>query len=222
MDIKVKFKTGGVVKATYQHFKNGYVKNPLCANIHGIGYIGIGKHKPSINRKNTIEYEIWHSMLKRCYDPYIINKQLTYQNAIVCKSWHNFQNFAEWCKENYYEIPNERTELDKDIIKKSNKIYSPEYCSFVPKSINCLLTKSNNARGCCPIGVCFDKNKYKSQINIDGKRKHLGYFSAPIDAFGVYKKAKEKYIKVMANKYKNVLNINVYNSLIKYNVEITD
>ena len=223
-NIKVKFKTGSIIKTQYGAFKKGSVKDPLFPIVYGAGYLGIGKYKSKINGKATIKYDTWHSMIQRCYDPYYINKRLTYQDAAVCKFFLNFQNFAKWHREEYYELIDEKVELDKDIIKKENKIYSPEFCSFVPQSINNLLTKCDKVRGEYPIGVCFEKrsNKYRSQIQINGKSKHLGLFSTPTEAFQSYKCAKKKQIKVMANKYKNVLDIRVYDSLMDYNVEITD
>jgi len=223
-DIKVKFKTGSVVKTNYSSFKNGGVKDPLFPSMYGIGYVGIGKYKTSINSKITIEYNTWKHMLGRCYDPKYINKKLTYQTAIVCKEWHNFQTFAEWFSKNYYKLFDVDIQLDKDIIKKGNKIYCPEYCSFVPRSINMLLVKSDKARGEYPIGVYFDKyrNKYVSRVTINGKIKYLGRSFTPEEAFNIYKVWKEKYIKIMTNKYKDILNIKVYNSLMKYQVLITD
>ena len=224
-DIKVKFKTGNIIKTRYEHFKSGIIKDPLFASVWGVGCIGIGKYKPSINRKDTIEYHRWTSMLWRCYDPYFLNKHQTYKDMAVCNEWLNFQNFAEWFQDNYYKLHNERVELDKDIIKKGNKIYCPEYCALVPRSINTLITKGDKIRGAYPIGVWFNKqnNKYGAKLHVaDGKRKFLGYFSTPKKAFIAYKTAKEKYIKIMANKYKEILNNNVYKSLMQYQVEITD
>ena len=224
-NITVKFKTGSIVKTSYGNFKNGITKDPLFPSIYNVGYFGIGKYKAQINGKNTLEYQTWHNMIQRCYDPHCMNRQPTYQNTTVCKSWHNFQNFAEWFHKNYYKISDERIELDKDLIKKGNKIYCPEFCSFVPKSINLLLTKSDKARGKYPIGVIFRKEnqKYTSQLSYSRNRRvYLGYFSSPLQAFNAYKIAKEKQIKIMTNKFREVLNINVYNFLMQYEVLITD
>jgi len=163
-------------------------------------------------------------MLRRCYEPYTINRRQTYQDVFVCKEWLNFQNFAEWFHKNYYELLDERVELDKDIIKRENKIYCPEFCSFVPQSINLLLVKCDKSRGKYPIGVCFDKssNKFIAQIAVNGKQKYLRCFCNPEKTFLVYKKAKEEQIKIMINKYIEVLDNRVYNSLVKYKILITD
>jgi len=224
MDIKVQFKTGSIIKTQYNNFKNGEVKDPLFPIVYETGYLGIGKYKAKINCKMTIEYETWYNMIQRCYDPYIINKNLTYQNATICDEWLNFQNFAEWYNKNHYELLDEKVDLNKDIIKRGNKHYNSKNCSFVPHSINCLLIKGDNSRGKYPIGAYFHKpsNKYIAKVAINGKQKHLGLFSTPKKAFNAYKIEKEKQIKIMANKYRKVLNVRVYDSLMKYEVEIID
>ncbi|BBI90487.1 HNH endonuclease [Tenacibaculum phage PTm1] len=116
--------------------------------------------------------------------------------------------------------------LDKDLLVKNNKIYSKDTCVFIPNDVNVLITNRRNFRGCLPIGVTTSKNrnKYRSQINIYGKRIGLGYFDTPFDAFNAYKEAKENHIKDIANKYKNEpwMLDKLYNALMTYEVEITD
>ena len=223
-DITVKFKTGFTIKTQYNTFKQGRLKDPLFPSVYGIGYIGIGKYTSYVNHIRSLEYNTWCNMIRRCYNPYAINKRRTYQDITICKNWFNFQNFAEWFGKNYYEIPEERIELDKDLIKRDNKIYCPEFCSFVPRSINTLLVKCDESRGEYPIGVCFNKksNKYISQIHTNGKLKYLGQFTSSMKAFTAYKIAKEKQIKIMANKYKEYLPNQVYIYLINYEILITD
>ena len=109
---------------------------------------------------------------------------------------------------NYYEIPNENMQLDKDILIKDNKIYSPKTCIFVPQRINKLFTKRQNDRGLCPIGVTERKNnkykKFESRCSIgNGKRISLGYFYTKEEAFKAYKEYKEKYIRQIADEYKS-------------------
>ena len=48
-------------------------------------------------------------------------KNKTYIGCTVCEEWHNYQNFAQWHEEHYYEVPNEIMCLDKDILIKGNK-----------------------------------------------------------------------------------------------------
>lgn len=213
------------VSTQYNNFKRGNVKNPYDKNEYG-GYVGEGKYKITENRKATESYICWKNILKRCYDPYILNKYPTYIDCYVCDEWLCFQNFAKWYYNNIYECNDERMELDKDILMKGNKIYSPETCVFVPRKINILFTKSDKTRGEYPIGVCYCKgnNKLSVYSNNGYKKVHLGYFplNKPFQAFYTYKIFKEKYIKQVADEYKNKITQKLYEALYKYEVEIND
>ena len=119
-------------------------------------------------------------------------------------------------------------DLDKDILVKGNKIYSPETCMFVPQNINKLFTKSNKIRGKYPIGVYFNKNanKFKAQCRIfyNGKtqQESLGLYNTIEDAFNAYKQFKEANIKQMADEYKGKIPDKLYEAMYDYKVEITD
>lgn len=214
------------VHTNYQAFKKGQVKNPYYPSVCGIGYLGQGKYKVSVNKKQTKAYEYWRHMLTRCYDPYYLDKHPTYRDCIVCDEWLCFQNFAEWFYKHYYEIPNERMELDKDILIKGNKIYSSKTCCFVPQRINILYTKRQNYRGEYPIGVYYHKIKSVLEVwcNTLEKKKYLGSFSLdrPFQAFTCYKNYKEDYVKKVADIYKDTIPKELYKALYKYEVEIND
>lgn len=226
MDIDVQFvKDGTIVEhKQYNNFKKGNIKNPMTPSVFGVGFMGIGKFKSrDENGKPTKCYNAWHNMLKRCYYFKYQEKNTTYENCTVCKEWWNFQVFAEWYYEHYYEFGNEQMALDKDILKKGNKIYSPETCIFVPSSINKLFTKRDKARGKYPIGVCKMGNKFIAYLcKGNGKQMPLGYFTSPNEAFLAYKRAKEEYIKEVAEKYKSQIPQKLYDALMNYEVEIDD
>lgn len=220
------------VHTSYSNFKKGQVKNPFHPSVYDIGYIGQGKYN-SIDKsgKKTKAYNTWINMLMRCYDPYYINKNLTYIDCYVCDEWLNFQNFAEWFYKHYYEIENERMELDKDILCKGNKIYSPKTCIFVPQRINVLFVKRKNDRGDYPIGINPDKRNKCLLVgccildkNEKNKKKYLGQLplNEPFHAFYTYKQFKEKVIKQVADEYKDLIPIELYNALYRYKVEIND
>lgn len=215
----------------YSNFKKGNVSCPYELRVYGVGYLGEGKHKVSgENGKATKCYNTWYRMLERCYDEKFKEKHPTYKNCKVSEEWHNFQNFAEWYSENFYEIEGERMCLDKDILHKGNKIYSPENCIFVPQTINSLFTKSDKTRGDYHIGVSYNKRdkKFVARCNVydfeenKSKRKHLGCYNTPEKAFESYKQFKEKYIKEIAEYYKNLIPRKLYDVLYNYKVEITD
>lgn len=215
----------------YVEFKRGSIKCPYEKRTYGIGCLGEGEYKTKENGKHTRVYDTWHDMLKRCYDEKNRSKRtLTYIGCTVCEEWLNFQNFAEWYEENYYEAEGERMHLDKDILVKGNKIYSPNTCVFVPQNINLLFIKSNKNRGKHPIGVSYHKriNRFEAGCSIYdiylGKYKsiYLGVYKTPEKAFEAYKLFKENHIKKVADYYFEKIPNNLYNAMYKYEVEITD
>lgn len=217
-----------IVPTFYKCCKKGTIKNPYHPSIFGIGYIGEGEYNVSINGKQTKEYSEWRSMLTRCYDKKYKVKRPTYEDCIVDEYFHNFQNYCKWREDGYYEIEGERMHLDKDILYKGNKIYTPDKCIFVPERINTLFVRSNAIRGDCPIGVCYhkDRNKYiaycNTIINNKKERVFLGYYNTSEEAFKVYKEFKEAYIKQVADEYKGRIPDRLYEAMYRWEVEITD
>ena len=206
----------------YQHFKSGRIKCPYEPRVCGKGYLGEGKYSCVTDKKC---YSYWVGMISRCYNPKSIEKYPTYIGCEVCEEWLNFQNFAEWYYKNYYEIEDKTMCLDKDILVKGNKIYSPSTCIFVPNEINLIFVKNNSKRGNLPIGVSWNKicNKYTAQC-CDGYRKIilLGYFDNIDEAFSSYKQFKEKTIKKMADEYKPYIPSRLYKAMYEYEVEMDD
>lgn len=206
----------------YSDFKKGNIKCVYEERFYNKGYIGEGKYKAKINGKPTRHFKVWNDMLKRCYSSKYIEKHQTYKGCRVHDSWLNFQIFSEWYYNNFYQISEELMSLDKDILYKGNKIYSPDTCVFTPQRINSLFVKSNRSRGELPIGVSYKNKKYRAYCHVDKKMKYLGCYNTPEEAFQVYKNFKEKYIKEVAEEYKDKIPEKLYNAMITYEVEIDD
>lgn len=187
--------------------------------VYGKGYLG-GTH---YSAKLGV-YQVWKSMLRRCYSKEYQDNQPTYIGCSVCDEWLNYQNFAKWALYNGYSP---ELFLDKDLCEKGNKLYSPSTCCFVPKDLNNMLTKSTANRTNLPIGVCKSGNKFQARFAYydpekDKQRRSLGVKKTPEEAFGLYKQAKEDYIKKMAIKYKKTLPEKAFNNLMNYTVSIKD
>lgn len=200
--------------ACLQQLKLGSVRNPYDKTVFGIGFIGDGKHSPTDGSKATLVYEHWRSMLLRCYCSKTQKRNPTYLGCIVDERWHNFQNFAEWfLNQNYYECG---YELDKDILVKGNKVYSPETCCLVPKEINSTFNSREAARGNYPQGVSpYNRtNKFKSSIRIGGKKVNLGVYKTVEDAYKAYIVAKESRVKSLAVKWEGRIEYRVFKVLI--------
>ena len=214
--------------AQYNKIKSGKIKCPYEPRYYGVGYLGEGKYKMSENGKDSLWFKIWYSMLRRCYDPKLQEKEPTYKGCKVEDYLLNFQNIGKWIEDNYYEVPGEVMCLDKDILNKGNKIYSRDKCIFVPQRINNLFTKRDNARGDCPIGSNpTPSGNYKVLCsNGYGGRDYLGTYPTKEEAFRVYKENKEKVIKEVIDSYEGKIPEPFYSRLktamYNYEVEIND
>ncbi|HHZ95272.1 MAG TPA: AP2 domain-containing protein [Flavobacteriales bacterium] len=141
-------------------------------------------------------YRKWHSMITRCLSVNYQSKHPTYKGVGICNDWLVFSVFKQWMIKQDWQ----GRDLDKDILTQGNKIYSPEFCIFVPNEVNKLFTNRKLAGGDYPQGVHFSvaERKYKAQCCINGRQDYLGFFSTPELASEAYKKAKYKEIKRVA------------------------
>ena len=57
---------------------------------------------------------------------------------------------------------------------------------------------------------------------VDGEYKHLGNFKTEEDAFLVYKKFKEAHFKSLAEKWKDSIDVRVYEALMNWEVSVDD
>lgn len=209
----------------------GDIKNPYYPSVCGVGMIGV-KYPSRIDRNVTTEYKMWYSMLMRACNNEYKEKHPTYKDVKCCKQWLLFENFYEWLhsQENFEQLVNNniRMELEKDILVKGNKTYSPDTCCLVPKYVNTLFTKRDRNRGNEPIGVFKNKYGYSAKI-IYGKHENKSkstryYYPTLEEAFYAYKESKENYIKRVAQEEYEKKNISktCYEAMMNYEVEITD
>lgn len=222
-DVLVQFEDGST-KSTYAaSLKRGQVQNNNLPSVYGVGFMSDDCHSHDSNRKIIPTYNLWFGMMTRAYNPKYHEEKPTYKDVEVCEEWLHYKNFKFWC-ENQIGFGVKGFNLDKDILVKGNKIYSPDVCVFVPSEINSQLTKANSKRGAHPIGVSWhaEHEKFMACLRAEGKTKHLGYYLTPEDAFEAYKVAKEAYLKKIADKYKEVVDPRVVKALYSYEVEITD
>ena len=175
----------------------------------------------TLNGKMTKEYDLWHAMLKRCYSKSVHEKQPTYIGCSVSDTFKYYHLFHAWCQ-TQIGFGKEGYQLDKDLLIKSNKLYSEDTCVFIPKSLNLLLTKRTLDRGLLPIGVNKQGSKFLAQCKVLGKLKYLGTFDTPELAFIAYKTFKEAHIKEQAELYKDSIEPRPYQALLNYEVSLDD
>jgi hypothetical protein len=166
----IKFLEGGLEKETSRtSILRGDIYNPLIKRKNGVGIIGEGKY--NINEYKEF-YIKWTNLLRRC-----LEKERRYENVVISEEWYNFQKFCDWCvnfKEKNIFDNNLILDLDKDIIcniKNINpKIYSPETCLLIPKSLNRFLATAFEPN------YNFKNNKYYCRVRNYKNDKEFCYY----------------------------------------------
>ena len=223
-NVEIQFlNTGYKMIVALDNVRTGLIKDPYSPSVYGVGVLG-AKYPIRVNGVLTKEYDLWCSMLTRCYSDTCKKKYQTYEGCEVSDNFKYYEYFYEWCQ-NQVGFNNKGWQLDKDLLSKGNKVYNESFCIFIPQEINSMLVKCTASRGEHLIGVywCKKGKAFKAQISKNkGKPEYLGYFTTEIEAYNAYKQAKEAFVKEQANKFKSQIDPRAYEALMKYTVEITD
>lgn len=143
-------------------------------------------------------YVTWKSMIVRCYSAKHQSKRPTYKDCTVCDEWLTFPNFRAWMIQQDYK----GKELDKDLLIKGNKVYSPTTCVFVSKMVNTFMCDSGAIRGNYLIGVSWNKavGKFKALCcnPFLNKQEYLGYFDNEQEAHQTWLKRKLELAHLLA------------------------
>ena len=103
-----------------------------------------------------------------------------------------FSNFKEWASQREWE----GLSLDKDLIKKGNKIYSPDTCIFVTQEVNSIISKFGwNGH---PKGISFADNRYVVQCSVNGDNGRYGRYKTKEEAETRYAEVKSEAITELA------------------------
>lgn len=198
------------------NIKKGSIKNPFYPSVYGIGFIGVGRHKSKVDGRNTLAYSTWIGMFIRCYRKNIKQSDISYIGCLVAPEWHNFQNFADWYEgHDSYGLS---YHLDKDLLKKGNRVYSPELCCLIPPELNAAIVNPAPSSTGLPVGVnlCKRSGRFRVRVNEKGVSRYIGRFDSVDAARAAYVEAKECHIKALAKDWQSRVAENVYNSLISW------
>ena len=177
-----------------------------------------------VDGKPVKEYDLWKSMLKRCFSDKYQTRYTTYKGCNISDNFLHYSFFYNWCHQQIgFGNVGEKGRswcLDKDILFTGNKLYSENTCVFVPQEINTFFTDSGAKRGEYPVGVNFHKasGKFKAHCRVNGKKQHLGYFNTPEEAFVAYKTFKEVLCKKLALKWQSEIDTRLFNAMMSWSV----
>ena len=177
-----------------------------------------------VDGKHVKQYDLWKSMLQRCFSEKYQNKYPTYKGCSVSDNFLNYSFFYDWCQEQvgFGKVDDKGRSwcLDKDILFAGNKLYSEDTCIFVPQEINLFFNDRGNSRGDYPIGVYFHKQrgKFMAYCKVNGKLKNLGLFNTQQEAFAVYKPFKEALCKQLALKWQHEIDERLFNAMMNWQI----
>lgn len=133
-------------------------------------------------------YLKWVNLLSRVYRPKA--DRPTYSGCSIHPEWLVFSNFKAWMMSQDWE----GKALDKDLLVRGNKHYSPDTCIFVTQAVNSFMNDHAKKRGLYPIGVDFHKKvgRFRARINVGSFKssRFLGYFDDPGEAHEAWRQAK--------------------------------
>lgn len=143
-------------------------------------------------------YQKWACMLTRCYSEKYQSSYPSYAGCSVCDEWLYFSVFKSWMERQDWHGKH----LDKDLLVKGNKVYSPESCIFVTEEVNNFITDRSGDRGPWPVGVDLNKKsgKFRAKCSDLGKGiKHIGMYETPEQAHIAYSEYKKSIARDLAS-----------------------
>ena len=201
--------------------KKGNFKNPFHPSVYGIGCTGILSEDVKNHPLYKKAYSCWSSAVERCYSETWHRKFPTYEKCTVCDDWLIFTNFFKWFI-NQIGSEIEGIQLDKDLLIRGNKIYSPETCCLVPCILNNIVLNNESSKGRYKRGVTFDKRRgvFQASLSLKNKQKTLGVYKDEDSAHEAYLVAKKSIIVELANDWKGRVDDKVYFALLGWDVDV--
>lgn len=196
-EVTVRFEnTGYEYKTTYNHIQNIEVKDRFFKCKYGT-FTGIGD-------TNRDAYKVWYNMIYRC------QHSKGYEDVRVCDEWCNFSVFLKWYNNQYKE---EGWHLDKDILSKNSRTYSPQTCCFLPPELNTFFEKFKKAKG---FSYNKRRKKYEAYCRDRGKYVHLGMFTTPAEARLAYIDYKRNLLEELVKPYLTTISVELYNAMKRF------
>jgi len=211
-------------KTKYQQYV--HAGNLISLNVHdnfAPSLAGRGIFGDAVVDVKSQVYTSWAGMFKRCYTFYEDKPRarINYEGCEVHENFVYLPDYIDWYNKQLVEP---KWHLDKDLLVKGNKVYSPETCVFLPRALNTFLTLRGNDRGPYPLGVTYHDRlgKYEASCNRDGKSVYLGLHLDPLSAFEAYKNEKEAYAKDLAKRWKGRIDPRACEALMNFEISIED
>ena len=205
------------VNVTFFNTKNKFIA-VFTAENGGIRMTKVNYKKLDDKQK----YSRWYNMNSRCYREcyHRTHPGTIYPECEVCEDWRiKKESFYDWLDKEYYTVGGEQMDIDKDILKKGNRLYSPETCLVVPHTINVLwamLPASyptfNEERQQWEADAEFFPTPYSQKKYFDDLEEAWDYMAG----------IKYAHIKEVAELYKDEMPEKIYQAMLAYRIDQED
>lgn len=156
---------------------------------------------------------MYSNMLQRCQNEDYIRLHPTYRGVKTCDEWvMNKIEFIAQAKSNYYKVGEVQMDLDKDILIKGNKIYSPKTCIFAPHKINTFFERHRL--------YPLPREKDGQQTIKSAGKTFVG--SSKDEVIKQYIKWKQPEIKKLADSYADKIPQRLYKAMTSWTLECSD
>lgn len=145
-------------------------------------------------------YRSWRGILERCYLASFQRRNPTYIGCTVAEEWYRFSTFKAWMETQDWE----GKQLDKDLLVRGNKVYSPDTCLFVDKLVNTFVIDCAAANTGLPLGVYLqprEGGRFVAQCSnpFTKKRGYVGTFDTPEEASRAWLSRKIEFAHMLAD-----------------------
>ncbi len=226
-NVVIQWPCGATDSVTSGNIVAGSVRYYNERTVNGVGFLGYGRFVHGLRKVPDGKFAIpkqlhrhWRHMLSRATGN---TRPARYCDAQVCEDWHNLQNFLEWAilQEGYncVEDNGKSWHLDKDIVVRGNKLYSPETCVFVPNEINTFFSDKDigttGKRGVNHIqpASAGAQDGYVARCHVGSIREYLGYYDTPEQAHAAYFARKLSAARALADKWHGSVDVRVIRAL---------
>jgi len=125
---------------------------------------------------NKCPYYIkWQQVVRRCVSHEYKSKRPNVY-AELCDDWNYFSKFKDWMSKQQWA----NKEIDKDLLVRGNRKYSPETCIFVEPRVNSFINDTRSKLTNLPKG-CSKQANGKIIVQVrdweSGKRLYVGTFA---------------------------------------------
>jgi len=159
----------------------------------------------NVNGKCKIVYQckihtMWKDLLRRCFNQNYKSKYPHYKEVTCCDDWLVFSKFKAWVdiQGSIFDKDGKVKQLDKDLLYKDNKVYSPENCILVSGKVNNFMLCGGQVSSSGVKGVVLNKQTNKLHVfckdPFNRYSKYVGDVDNLLDGEVLYRKTKFGYL----------------------------